>query len=459
MDCHLSAEGMADRIPAQCGTLTVAENPAEPEGRTIDLRVAVLEAISRDAAPDPLFLLAGGPGQAATEAFLPLLRSLREIRQDRDLVLVDQRGTGSSNPLDCAEQDDLESLNTPSEEEIRENLEECLAQLDADPRFYTTSLAMDDLDAVRAALGYEKINLYGVSYGTRTAQTYLAKYPERVRSVILDGVAPQSLALGLTWARDAQRSLDLLFSRCAADSACAEAFPDPKRDLDELLSFLEDSPREADLLHPVSGEPVEIEVPRDLVAGIVQRLSYTPETAALLPLLIHGASIRKDLSVLAAQGVLAIQVGGGMSIGMTLSVLCAEDVHLIDEAEAEKLYTGTYFGDLQVRSLRQSCAAWPRGEIPAGFKDPVRSDVPVLLLSGETDPVTPPNYGEEVAAGLTNSLHLIAPGAAHNVLPRGCMTRIAEGFIETGSVEGLDVECVEDIAPVPFFLTASGPAP
>ncbi|MCB1036264.1 MAG: alpha/beta fold hydrolase, partial [Acidobacteria bacterium] len=221
--CQLSMPGQALRVPAECGTLNVPEDRQHPEGRQLSLTVAVLRAVRRDPQPDPLFLLAGGPGQAATEAFLPLLGALRGIRQDRDLVLVDQRGTGSSHPLDCdmGQEGELDALD---EEEQGERLQECLKTWDADPRFYHTAVAMEDLDAVRQALGYQRINLYGVSYGTRSALTYLRMFPERVRTILLDGVVPPDLVLGVEWGRDAQRALSLIFDRCRQDEACAEAF-------------------------------------------------------------------------------------------------------------------------------------------------------------------------------------------------------------------------------------------
>jgi pimeloyl-ACP methyl ester carboxylesterase len=457
--CQLSAPGTVLRQEALCGQLEVPENRAEPDGRKLSLRVAVLEAVSRDPAPDPLFLLAGGPGQAATEAFLPMLAILQDVRQKRDLVLVDQRGTGSSNPLDCPVLEDEEEWKVPSDDELRQQVRRCLEALDGDPRFYTTAVAMDDLDAVRQALGYERINLYGVSYGTRTAQTYLKLYPDRVRAIILDGVVPQDLAVGETWARDAQHALDLILARCAGDEACKTAFPSLSQDLDSLLHSLDGSPREVHLKHPVSGEDLEVPAQRETVVSIFQRFSYTPETVALLPLLVDRAVHHGDLATLLAQGVLVGQAGGSMSQGMTFSVLCAEDIPFYDAARVAELNAGTYYGDLQTRILGAACAEWPRGEIPPDFKEPVRSDLPVLLLSGEADPVTPPSYAEQVAAGFSNHLHLVAPDSGHGVLSRGCLPKIAQAFLEAGSVAGLETDCVAEIRALPFFLNPSGPAP
>ncbi len=466
--CHLSTFGLPQRVEAECGTLEVAENPDDPEGRRIELFVAVLPAVSRNAQPDPLFLLAGGPGQAASEAFLSTLGLLDAINKERDLVLVDQRGTGKSNRLQCFEDLALDELIEAGEDAILDLVEQCRDALaeTADPRFYTTPIAMDDLDAVRAALGYEQINLYGVSYGTRAALTYLQRHEDRVRSVILDSVVPQDLALGSTVARDAQRAADLIFERCAADAGCAEAYPDVAGQLDALLTRLETSPRTVELAHPLSGEHTEVRMTRDVVASTVRLLSYTPETAGLLPLLIHQANTVGDLVPLAAQGV---QIGGNLSAslaaGMAYSVQCAEDAPFLDAEQAKAWGESSYLGDFAA-TMAELCEIWPRGEVPEGFKMPVTSDVPVLLLSGQVDPVTPPEYGDRAAATLANSLHLVAPGQGHNVLPRGCVRRIAEDFLEgvggvadSGSrLPELETECVQDLEPMPFFLSFTGPS-
>ncbi len=456
--CQLSIPGRALRIPAECGELEVAEDPSRPAGRRISLSVAVLRAVRRDAAPDPLFLLAGGPGQAATEAFLPLLGALRNVRQERDLILVDQRGTGASNPLDCelGPEGDLETL---SDEEEKELLSACLESWEADPRFYHSQIAMMDLNAVREALGYETINLYGVSYGTRAALTYLRMFEERVRSVILDGVVPQDLVLGIDWAREAQRSIDLIFRRCRESTPCQDAFPDLEGSFEALLTSLEEAPVTLEIDHPESGRRISLEVDRETIAVLVQRLSYAPETVALLPLLIHEAAHEGRLEALASQALTTGSAFGGMSVGMTLSVLCAEDERFMDAEAAAAASEGYYLGDYQPRMLRRLCSFWPRGEVEAAFKAPVESSVPALLLSGEADPVTPPTYGDRVAAGFAHSLHLVAPGLGHNVLARGCIPRLVEEFLESGSVEGLDGSCVEDIEPTAFFVSPAGPSP
>lgn len=457
--CRLSEPGLtAATIVAECGVLTVPENRGTPGSRSIDLRVVVLPAISRGAAPEPLFLLAGGPGQAASEAFTPLLPALSQVNQTRDIVLVDQRGTGGSNPLSCpAEAEGLEtSSGAPDDPAVQAWWRDCLASLDADPSQYTTEIAARDLDEVRAALGYERVNLLGVSYGTRAALTYLRRFPERVRALVLDGVAPPEMAIGAAMGRDGQRALDLIFDACAADAACAAAFPQLRADFAALLERLAAEEPSVRLDDPYTGAPAEVRLSRELASVTIHGLSYAPETAALLPLLIHTAQREGDLRPLAAQSLITSrQLADQIALGMRSSVLCAEDAPRYPAAAAPE----GYLGDLMPRALGSACAVWPRGEVGPDFAAPIASDTPALLLSGERDPVTPPAYGEAVAAGLPNSLHLVAAGQGHNVFFRGCLPTVVAQFLEAGSAAGLDTSCVGRLGPPPFFTSFTGPVP
>ncbi len=454
-DCILSAPGSPTRTPAQCGTFTVYEDRAAGAGRQIDLRIAVLPAISRNPAPDPLFFLTGGPGQAATESFLLLQRAFMRLNQDRDIVLIDQRGTGQSHPLRCTPPEE-----TAADSATTDLLAACLAQLDADPRFYTTSIAMADLDAVREALGYEQINLYGVSYGTRAAFTYMRAYPGRVRTVVLDGVAPPQLALGLGLATDAQRALDLIFTRCAADPDCQEKFPALEATFAALMADLTANPADVSLRHPITGEMFEMTLEPGMVAGAVRLLSYAPESVALLPLLLHNAQTKGELNLLAAQYlIITHELETSITNGMGFSVLCAEDVPFFTAEQAAIANEGTFIGNGETDNLLEICEVWPRGDTPPDFKDAVSGDWPVLLLSGEYDPVTPPAYGDLAAETLPNSLHIVAPGQGHNVVGRGCIPKLTRSFIETGTLEDLDTACAAESAPFPFFVNFSGPTP
>jgi pimeloyl-ACP methyl ester carboxylesterase len=317
---------------------------------------------------------------------------------------------------------------------------------------------MQDLDAVREALGYEQINLYGLSYGTRAALTYLHMFPNRVRSVILDGVVAQQLVLGLDLAADAQHALDLIFERCAEDAVCVENFPDLPAEFEKILSELGTAPASVQVTDPISGEELSFDFTREMFATVVRFYSYSPETVALLPLLISTAE--GDYARLASQYlILTADLSQSINNGMGYSIQCAEDVPFFTSTEAEQAAEGAYLENMISSGLLEICESWPRGTIPPDYKDRVRSDVPVLLLSGEFDPVTPPAYAELAAQTLSNSRHLVAPGQGHNVIVRGCIPSIAETFVASATFEGLETDCVEELEPFPFFVNFSGPMP
>ena len=456
--CQLGAAGSPSRLAARCGFLRVPEDRAKRDGSSIDLRIAVVPAVSRNPARDPLVFLTGGPGQAATETYPQLAPAFRRVNRERDIVLVDQRGTGGSNALRCPE-DEVKDLALLHEEKIRPWVSRCLEGLAGDPRFYTTSIAMTDLDEVREALGYERVNLYGLSYGTRAALTYLRMFPERVRAVILDGVVPPTEALGLDVAADAQRAIDLVIARCSSDPRCREAFPELSGDLDSLMKRLE-TPVTVALRHPRTGEMEEIPFSREMAAYAIRLLSYSQETASLVPLLLSSAA-RSDLAPLAAQFlIVTASVGETMAEGMGISVVCSEDFPFFEEEAITERNRDTYLGALQTDSLKLVCPLWPRGEAPADFKSPVPSSAPVLLLSGEADPVTPPENGELTASQLgPKALHLVARGQGHIVIHRGCIPVLAADFIGSGDFESLDTGCVSEIGPQSFFLNYAGPTP
>jgi pimeloyl-ACP methyl ester carboxylesterase len=455
--CELSGPGgVASGQRAECGSLSVYEDRQSGTGRQIELNIAVIPAVSRNPQPDPLFVLVGGPGEAATQSYSILASAFERINQRRDIVLVDQRGTGESHPLECqAAEEDEAALETDTEA-VQAIVRRCLEELEADPRFYTTSIAMDDLEDVRQGLGYEQINLYGVSYGTRAALVYMRQHPQSVRAAILDGLAPPDWVIGPRAPADAQRAVDQILQRCQSDPACNEAFPDLRISFERILADLRDEPVELSLLHPVSGERTDFTLTYEFLTTTVHGMTYSPETAALLPLMIHTAARQDDYSNLTAFGITYIHsTSGAINPGMRFSVICAEDVPLYEQEGLSEGYLGEYL----VESFRDICTVWPQGQIPDGFHDPVSSQAPVLLLSGEADPITPPANAELAAQHLPNSLHLVAPGQGHANIFRGCIPTIAADFIESGSVQGLETECVQDLEPLPFFLNFSGPTP
>ena len=446
-----------------CGTFEVWEDREAETGRRIGLRVVVLPALSGDPLPDPVFFLAGGPGQAATELTEVVGPSFRRVNRDRDLVFVDQRGTGGSNPLTCelAEEapDDALLLDPMAEELLRAQalaqLEQCAAELDADPRLYTTPIAMDDLDEVRAALGYETINLWGGSYGTRAGLVFLRRHPDRVRTAILDGLAPVEMKLPLHMGRDAARALDLLLEDCAADPGCGAAYPDLADQFETLLATLADGPVRHTLSHPKTGRPTEVVVSRTSLASNVRAPLYSPDLASVLPLAISRAAAG-DYGPLAAMGQ-NFAGDASLNTGMFLSVICSEDVPSITSAERAEAEQEPFFGASLLDSFEALCSVWPRGTLPDGYGDPVVSDRPVLLLSGRLDPVTPPRWADTVGRSLTNVRQVTVPGAGHGTMGAGCVPDLMAEFIEEGGADGLDIACVEEIERPRFFDSPLGP--
>ena len=460
-DCRL--DGVS--VPARCGSLTVFEDRAAAAGRTLDLEVVVIPAVSDNADPDPLFFLAGGPGQAATELAGPTLPLFSDVRRSRDLVFVDQRGTGGSGRMRCAffegasdEEAVGESLQIDSLP--LDELRECLAEVEtaADPRQYTTPIAMDDLDDVRAALGYERINLYGGSYGTRAALVYMRRHPERVRTAVLDGLAPVAIRLPSNMNADAHRALDRLFADCEADAGCREAFPDLPQTLAAVLADLEASPRRLDTIHPRTGEPFTLDVSAVGFAAGLRGALYSTTLSSLVPWTITRAAA-DDFAPFLAQLTPLVDSGEAINLGMFLSVVCAEDVSRLPAGEAERLAGEGTLGRLTIDVTVGGCSVWPAAGLPDGYFEPVRSDAPALLLSGDLDPVTPPRWGEAVLEGLTDALHVVAPGAGHGVLPRGCTRDVVAEFIEAGTHAGLDVSCIERLRRPPFLLSPAGTDP
>lgn len=444
---------------AYCGTLSVFENRTTNQGRRIALKIVVAPALRRDPAPDPLFVLAGGPGQPAASMAPDLLPAFRRFRTDRDIVFVDQRGTGDSNRLGCDPSPDEIDEVVSDDARVEARFRACLAALDADPTLYTTPIAMDDLDEVRAFLGYEQISLWGGSYGTRAALVYLRQHEDHVKSAIIDGVAPPDMFLPLYVARDAQRALDRLFVDCQADATCAHTFPNLAADTSALFARLERERPIVKGIHPRTGLPLEMPLSRRDAALVVFRALYSPEIASLLPRVLTDAAAGNY------QGLLALGFQGGsegdkrdMALGMHLSVTCAEDIPRITPDAKAAANAAGFLGAAMFEAQYTSCSFWPRAPMPDSYYAPVTSNKPVLILSGADDPVTPPPWGDQVAAHLPNAKHIVVPGAGHNTLGRGCVPLLIAKFLADASVQGLDTSCLQTLNRPPFFVTPTGPA-
>jgi pimeloyl-ACP methyl ester carboxylesterase len=449
---------------AWCTDFDVAENAARPEGRRIGLHLAVIRSDAAKPDPDIVVMLAGGPGEAATQDFADT-GLYAGVLKHHDVLLLDQRGTGSSNPLSCkktaealrAQAPDGDVL-VPGTEETRNRVASCLAELQnaADPRYYTTTIAVEDLEKVRRALGAPPFDLIGVSYGTRVAQQYLMRHGEAIRSVVLDSPAPNQLILGQGFAASLEAALKRDFADCSAAPACRKAFNDPLLTLYKLRDTLRANPREVTFRDPRTFEPVSRMLTPGVLVGVVRLFAYEPETAALLPLSIDAAAHGDFTPLLGQQRLLDADLAGDINGGMGMSVICSEDADQLHEQPQD---ADTMLGNLLIGQIKAQCGVWPHGAMPADFHAPLRSDKPVLILSGARDPVTPPEYGQQILQGLGNARQLVLKGQGHAVLGRGCMPKLIEQFIDHPDPRGLDAACLDRLGPTPAFVDFNGAAP
>ncbi|MEO8026073.1 MAG: alpha/beta hydrolase [Bryobacteraceae bacterium] len=439
---------------AFCGTFDVFENRETKIGRKIALKIVVAPALKRVPRADPLFIFEGGPGGGAATLAQYRIPLFRRFQQDRDIVMIDQRGTGASNPLNCEPDDRDEEDFSKIDEYPVDRLRGCLEKFKADARMYTTAIAMDDIDEVRKYLGYGEINLWGGSYGTRAALVYLKRHEDAVRTVVLDGVAPPDMRMPLFMPRDGQRALDLMLDDCTKDAACNKQFPKLRESVAAMFAHVASNPR-IRFTHPRTGKPAELALSHRLIASILFSALYDPTLTSLLPRLITDASQGNY------QGMLALAFSrslpkGAMSEGMFLSVVCAEDVPRTNPEEIAREANGNFLGTAFFDTRMKPCEFWPKGHVPEDFYQPVTSSKPVLVLSGADDPVTPPSWGEHVAKSLTNARHFVVPGAGHGTTPRGCVPRLMEQFLDEASVKNLDPACLQSQHRPPFFVTYTG---
>jgi pimeloyl-ACP methyl ester carboxylesterase len=449
--CSLSVARLSP-VEAQCATLAVPENHDEPGGRSIELAIALVIGDGANA-PDPIVMIAGGPGQSALESYPALHDAFGDARRNRSVLLVDARGTGSSHPLKCEDAEGHSAVSEPNDtspQAARAFAERCRDALakSSDLRYYTTEDHIRDLDLVREKLGIEQLNVFGVSYGTRVAQQYAKRYPQHTRTVTLDSVAPNSLVLGQEHARNLDAALKLQFARCVQDAACARNLGDPGAKLAALRARLRaDKLAAVRYRDPVSGE-WRSEVPTYGHLGVLLRLyAYQPQAASMLPLIVHDASEGHFESLLAQARSVYAAVSDSIMHGMQLSVLCSED----SELAADPADAGTLMGAEFAEFALAQCEVWPKRERPADFRAPLAGNVPVLVISGELDPVTPPRYGDEVIKALPNGRHLVLPGQGHNVIGIGCMPKLFAQFLESATAKSLDAECLSRLAPTPPF--------
>jgi pimeloyl-ACP methyl ester carboxylesterase len=437
----------------RCGHVLRPLDPSRPEGPRIEVHYAVVPAVARHKLADPVVLLAGGPGQSAIDVAGATLPLFTRLNQRRDLVFVDQRGTGRSAPLRCASDDAAPLADRLDVGRSLRRLARCREQLAALPhgdlRHYTTPRAMEDLEAVRVALGAPQLNLVGASYGTRAALEYLRQQPQRVRRAVIDGVAPPDMVLPDSLAADAQAVLDRLFEACAREPACAAQRPHLAARWRELLAGL---PKPVEATDPVSGDRVSVMLTRHAVAAAVRGPLYAPALAAGLPYAIGEALRGRHTPLLGLASGLGVPRAAGVAEGMHFSVVCAEDAPRMAPAGG---LPASDFGDAFGAPYREACRDWPRLPLPEAFYAVPVSPAPVLAFSGGLDPVTPPRHGERVVQALgPKARHVTVAHAGHGVIALGCARDVLQRFVEAESeAEALrvDARCLNDVPRPPAF--------
>jgi len=442
------AGGLPEEV--RCGTYEVYEDRAAKSGRKIALNIVVVPALSSTPAPDPLFWLEGGPGSDATRDVFAARGYLSEVRKNRDLVFVDQRGTGKSNPLNCDVGDSPDDLQkyfggTP----LRESVRACRETLEkiANLKMYTTPIAMDDLDEVREALGYNKINIGGLSYGSLASQIYLRMHGDHVRAVFLGGVATPNIKQPLQFAHSAQHALDLLFEDCAAEKECNENFPKLHKEFDAVLARFKASPVRVDLIRPSDQQMQSVLLYRDSFTDRLRLMLTNTGSARYVPAVIHKA-FQNDFITFESAAILT-NPGGGIARGMYFTVTCSESARFITDEDLTRETAGTFMGDSRARIHRDACNEWPRGDIPANYIELVKSNAPVLLIAGEADAASGPWF-PEAAVKLFPNGRLIKIRYYGHQFGEPCTKSIFTKFIEQGSAAGIDASCTDAIRRPPF---------
>lgn len=455
-----SDEGKKDRV--LCGTYEVFENRATRSGRRIALKILVYPATGSYKAADAVFYIPGGPGSSSTEDAPYVAADLATVREHRDLVFVDQRGTGGSNPLNCKFFDAADPQSYLGPWNPLDKVRECRRQLEskADLRLYVTTIAMDDLDEVRAALGYEIIDLLGGSYGTRASQSYMRQHGGHVRAAVLQGISLPSQAMPRDFPQDTQRALDGVLDECSADKDCKATFSDPRADAKTVFEKLIKGPVEVEIKYPEgSDKTAKIKLSRDLAAEAIRYMLYSAAGSSRIPLFLRMAAQGNFVPLAEAAMSFRREIVGSGSTGLYLSVTCAEDLPWIAKGEGEgERFERTFLGTYRLRQQREACALWPRGEVAKSYFEPVRSDVPTLILTGQWDPVTPPIYGERLAKTLSHSVNIVGPSGGHGfdgLEGLDCVTKLINDLFVTAKTDGLDTACVSGIHRKGFVLTMS----
>ena len=467
--------GLANEV--RCGVLRRPLDAARPGGPQIDIHYMVVPAVARRRLPDPVFLLAGGPGQSAIALAPAVLPLFARLNNRRDIVFVDQRGTGRSASLDCDDKRHAALAEPAGLDAQLADLRRCLTRLQTtaplasadDLRFFTTTIAMQDLDAVRARLGSERINLVGASYGTRAALEYARQFPDRLRRSVLDGVAPPDMVLPVSGGVDTQTAFDAMLADCERSVTCQRAHPTLRADWIALLGSL---PKPVSAIHPLTGQRETFTLDADRVLGAVRGPLYVPSLAAGLPQAIGAAAQGRYEALLGLANALASRRGGALAMGMHFSVLCAEDAPRMASAEAAAaaahgaaptVLSAAPFAAHAAMLYQRACTFWPRGTVPEVFYKIPAAATATLLLSGGLDPATPPRHADRVARALgAKARQVTVANAGHGLMGIGCVRDVMFRFIDAtndAAALAVDASCVDGVPRPPAFAPVNPSVP
>ncbi len=424
-----------------------------PAGRIIDLYVLVLEATGSAPEPDPIYWLAGGPGQGASGAAPFLAQVFSGPRIDRDLVFVDYRGTGRSDPLTCPPLGDSEDPNTWMREFLSpERYRSCLPELmkrGVDLGRYNTAIIAGDLEVVRRSLGHEQINLAGASYGSRVGLEYIRRHGDNVRAALLEGVAARFQDHLLTQAELLERGIVGIKAQCRDDAACHAAFPHFASDMDSVLSQLRTAPIETTVVSEQTGREHPVTLTYESFVYALRFSLYYSGPAADLPMNVTAAA-NGDWTRFADMAVKLAAGFGAAATGMTMAVRCAEVVPYTNVTEARQHAEGTVFGTLRLDQELEICRDWPRSEVPADLHHPVESDVQVLMLTGEWDITSPPEDGRYAERYLPNGRFVEMPQSRHDGTLDTCMAQVRDAYFRRGDWRSIDLTCLTEVGYPPF---------
>jgi pimeloyl-ACP methyl ester carboxylesterase len=448
-NCHLGEI----RSQVKCGKLEVPENYQKPEGEKISINFAVLPAIDDSEYKIPLMFLAGGPGQAATELAMLLNRAFREVRKTRDIILVDQRGTGKSHPLSCDLEEEGSVYNMLTKDFKASDVNECVSQFEGDLSQYNSENAIRDFDAVRAALGHTKINIYGGSYGTRAGLVYMRMFPESLESVVLDGVGPIEVPIGL-FGQSVDRAFNLLVENCQKSKPCHQAFPDLAEEFQQVKLRLVNAPVSIDIQHPRLGTPIKFILDDEKFINNLRMQLYSTNGRSLMPLVINQAYLGNYQPLI---GLMASTEGEQqVYTGLHFNIVCNEDVPRISEKMKAVDANNNFDGDTGHFIFDNICPLIPKYRPSDDFYQSVTANIPTLILSGNLDPVTPPSNGEYVAKSLPNSHHIVVKNTAHIVATSTCANEIVNEFLTKKDPKVLDETCLDDIPEETFMTSVNG---